>query len=234
MLLLADIDSTIFDKEFALLYVCFQSKNPDFCYESYDKFDLDDMAPADCKAEFRIEKTDLHRLQDVLEMPTVIRCIQRSLCDCLEGLCMLLRQTSYPCLYSDWMPRFPRPVYVLSLITNEVLDFIYENYSHLVTDWNRNVLNAAGLQTYAEAILRKGSPLDNCFGFVDRTVRPIARSDTWQRVVYNRHMRIHGLKFQSHTLPNGLISNIFQPVGELFIDIILSFTITRTQCMEFH
>ena len=142
---------------------------------------------------------------------------------------MLLRWTSYPCRYSDLMPRFPRPVSVLSLITNEILDFIYENHSHLVTDWNRNVLNAAALLTYAEAISRKGSPLGNCFGFIDGTVRPIARPDTEQRVVYNGHK-----KFQSLTLPNGLIGNIFGPVGELFIYIILSFTITRTQCMDFH
>ena len=192
------------------------------------------MAPADCKAEFRIEKADFPRLEDVLQIPAVIKCKQRSLCDGLEGLCMLLRRTSYPCRCSDMMPRFPRPVSVLSLITNEVLDFIYQNHSHLVTDWNRNVLNAGALQTYAEAISRKGSPLDNCFGLIDGTVRPIARPDTGQRVVYNGHKRVHGLKFQSITLPNGLIGNIFGPVGELFIYIILSFTITHTQCGELY
>ncbi len=226
LLLQAHDDSTISDEEFVLLYDCFQSKNPDFSYESYDKFNLDDVAPADCKAEFRIEKADLPRLEDVLQIPAVIKCRQRSLCDGLEGLCMLLRRTSYPCRYSDIIPRFPRPVSVLSLITNEVLDFIYENHAHLVTDWNRNVLNPAALQTYAEAISRKGSSLDNCFGFIDGTVRLIATPDTGQRVVFNEHKRVHGLKFQSITLPNGLIGNIFGPVGEYFIYIIISFTYT--------
>ena len=40
---------------------------------------------------------------------------------------MLLRRTSYPCRFSDMIPRFPRPVSVLSLITNGVMDFIYDN-----------------------------------------------------------------------------------------------------------
>jgi len=109
----------------------------------------------------------------------------------------------------------------LDLVTNEVLDYIYEIHSQLVTDWNRDVLAAAALQTYAEAVSRKGAPLENCFGFIDGTVRPVSRPGTRQRVVYNRHKRVHGLKFQSVTLPNGLIGNIFGPVGAYFICIVL-------------
>ena len=66
------------------------------------------------------------------------------------------------------------PVSVLSLITNEVMDFIYDNHCHLVTEWNRDVLSSVALQQYAETISRKGSPLSNCFGFIDGMVRPIS------------------------------------------------------------
>ncbi|XP_015773007.1 PREDICTED: uncharacterized protein LOC107351223 [Acropora digitifera] len=58
----------------------------------------------------------------------------------------------------------------------------------------------------------KGAPLNNCFGFVDGTVRPISRLGHAQRVVYNGHKRVHSLKFQSLALPNGLIGNIFGPI----------------------
>jgi len=71
LLLLSHNENT---KEFVLLHDCFQLKNPDFSYESYYKFDLDDMGQADCKAEFWIEKADLPRLADVLQIPPVIRC----------------------------------------------------------------------------------------------------------------------------------------------------------------
>ena len=54
----------------------------------------------------------------------------------------------------------------------------------------------------------------NCFGFVDGTVRPIARPGEHQRVMYNRHKRVHALKFQSLALPNGLIGNPHGPVGK--------------------
>lgn len=42
----------------------------------------------------------------------------------------------------------------------------------IVTDWNGNVPNPLALQIYAEAISRKGSPLQNCFGFTNGSVRP--------------------------------------------------------------
>ena len=127
---------------------------------------------------------------------------------------MLLKRVSYPCRYSDMIPRFGRPVSVLSLITNHTLDYIYENHGHLITQWNRNILNPRALQSYADSISRKGALLNNCFGFIDGTVRPISRPGHAQRVVYNGHKRVHSLKFQSLAFPNGLIGNIFGPVGK--------------------
>lgn len=125
---------------------------------------------------------------------------------------MLLRRTSYPCRFSDMIQRFPRPVSVFSSIANEVIDFIYDNHCHLVTEWNRDVLSSVALQQYAETISRKGSPQNNCFGFLDGTTRPISRRGNGQRIAYNGHKRVHGLKFQSIALPNGLKGNIFGPV----------------------
>ena len=81
-------------------------------------------------------------------------------------------------------------------------------------------LNPQLLQEYADVIDALGAPLENCFGFIDGTVRPIARPDQQQRIVYNGHKRVHSLKFQSVALPNGLIGNMYGPVGMLVIYII--------------
>lgn len=40
-------------------------------------------------------------------------------------------------------------------------------------------------------------------------------SDQHQRIVYNDYKLVHSLKFQSVALPNGLIGNMFGPVGML-------------------
>ena len=237
------------------------------------------MNSAECRAEFRVEKQDLPRLVAALQLPPVLRCEQRSICEDIEGLCMLLKRVAYPCRLSDMIPRFGRPVSVISLITNDVIDYIYDVHGHLITQWNQDLLNHGALQRYADAISGQGAPLDNrpfavydhmvqnppcwranrplghpkqkniklscfvldvpvggllssmadfvpcdrklqrahCFGFVDGTVRPISRPDERQRIVYNGHKRVHALKFQSLSLPNGLIGNLYGPVGEAFL-----------------
>ena len=58
----------------------------------------------------------------------------------------------------------------------------------------------------------KGAPLDNCWGFVDGTVRAISRPGIHQRALYNSHKKYHALKFQSVVAPNGLIANLYGPV----------------------
>ena len=91
---------------------------------------------------------------------------------------------------------------MLSMISNTVLDLFTMNTEHKITQWNNSLLNPANLEVYAAAISDKGAALDNCIGFIDGTVRPICRPEL-QRIVYNGHKRVHALKFQSVTLPNG-------------------------------
>ena len=79
------------------------------------------------------------------------------------------------------------------------------------------VMSPAQLQVYANAVSAKGSALDNCFGFIDGTVRPICHPRENQRVVYNGHKRVHALKFQSVALPNGIIGNMYGPVGKVYL-----------------
>ena len=112
------------------------------------------------------------------------------------------------------VPRFARPVPVLRMVINEVLDYIYTVHSHRIINWNPAVLNPPALQIYTQFFSQRGSPLQNCFGFVDGTVRPIASPDNNQRIVYNGHKRMHALKFQSLVLPNVIIGHMYGPVGK--------------------
>lgn len=214
MALMSHIQGLITDEELLLLLDLNTAKNPEFSYDIYDRFDLDEIDEAECKAEFRIEKRDIRLLADALGMPATLRCPQRTVAGGIEGLCMLLKRTSFPCRYSDMIYRFGRPVPILSMVINQVVDYIYQAHAHRITQWNNQLLNPASLQLYADAIGRKGAALENCFGFVDGTVRPISRPKEHQSTVYNGHKRVHALKFQSVTIPNGLIANLYGPIGK--------------------
>lgn len=133
----------------------------------------------------------------LLNIPPKFVCPHGSVCSGIEGLCLWLKRLEYPCRYSDLIYRFGKPPPVLGMIHNEVVDFIYNEHGHLVTRWNQHsILSARKLQKYADAIHAKGAALENCFGFVDGTVRPICRPKKWQRSVYNGHKRVHAIKFQ--------------------------------------
>ena len=67
---------------------------------------------------------------------------------------------------------------------------------------------------FASMVYDKGVPLDNCWDFVDGTVRAISRPGIHQRVLYNGHKIYHTLKFQSVVASNGLTANSHEPVED--------------------
>ena len=57
-------DDVIDEEEFVLLYDLNRSKNPEFPHDNYERFDLESMDPAECKAKFRFKKADLESLPE--------------------------------------------------------------------------------------------------------------------------------------------------------------------------
>ena len=211
-LLFAYLEESIEDTEFTLLYDLNYSQNYEFPYWKYGCFDLDAMTDDECKTEFRFFKNDVYLLGEVLQIPDLIKCPNGIIVNGIEALSVLLKRFSYPCRYADMIPRFGRPVAQLSMITNQMMDFIFNEYSHLLADLRQPWLSTHNLSNFAAAIHERGAPLENCWGFIDGTVRPLCRPDQNQRVLYNGHKRVHGIKFQSVVAPNGLIASLFGPV----------------------
>ncbi|CAB3978386.1 Hypothetical predicted protein [Paramuricea clavata] len=143
--------------EFAVLLDEYESCNPDFPYDEYMPFNLDDMDESECLAEFRFEKQHIPLLAEALRIPAYFITSKEA-------------EVAYPCRYNDMIPRFARPVPVLSMVTNKVINHLYETHGHRLTQWNHTILHPQALEQYAEAIHNKGAPLQNCFGFIDGTV----------------------------------------------------------------
>ena len=99
-LLLSLEEKLIDDEEFAVLYEEFIPQNLPFRHWDYEKFSLENKDPAECKADFRFEKSDISLLVDVLQMPDTFTCPNGTVCDSTEGLCVILKRFSYPCRLS--------------------------------------------------------------------------------------------------------------------------------------
>ena len=67
------------------------------------------------------------------------------------------------------------------------------------------------LRRYADAVWSRGSRFGNCVGFIDGTLRQIARPSKNQRGVYSGHKKVHGIKFQSVIFADGMIVEQYGP-----------------------
>ena len=135
-LLLAYDEDLINDEEFVLLYNLNTSKNFDYSYWNYNRFNLDDWSDEECRSDLRFYEADVYRLFEVSNIPEVLITYNRSKCD------------------GAMMP-------------NAISDQIYNNFNHLLHEfdqpWNRLVL----LQEYSGKIHEKGASLENCFDFIN-------------------------------------------------------------------
>ena len=92
------------------------------------------------------------------------------------------------------------------------LSCLYARWGHLLKTMIQQWLAPVNLQLFADTIHARESPLDNCWGYIDGTVRPICRLRKDQRILYNGHKKVHAIKFQLLVAPNGLITNLYGPV----------------------
>ena len=128
--------------------------------------------------------------------------------DDVEALCAVLKCFASPCRFIDMIQLLARPIPQLSIICNQMRNLIYENWNHLLSNLNQPWLSPQCLQGFCNTIRQKGAALSNCWGFVDGTVRPISRLNESQKILYNGHKIINGIKFQSVVAPNGLRSSL--------------------------
>ncbi|CAB4032157.1 Hypothetical predicted protein [Paramuricea clavata] len=208
------VNDIIDESEFVALYDNTKTKSPEFQYWEYQKVEmqLQYMTNDECRSDFRVDLADLAVLAEALRIPEKFVCPNRTVATGMEGLCVALRRFAYPCRFSDMIPRFGRSVSELCVIASEMTDHIYNTHGYLLTDLNQPGLHPDRLQEHANAVHDAGGALENCWGFVDVTVRPICRPGENQRVMYNGHKRIHAIKFQSVVAPNGLIANLYGPI----------------------
>ena len=83
------------------------------------------------------------------------------------------------------------------------MDDVYERFKDRLLTLNLVWLDH---KAFSDAVFAKGAALDNCWGFIDGTVRPIARPSRSQAVMFSGHKCIHCIKFQVNCY-NDVLSN---------------------------
>ena len=147
---------------------------------SYQRLDIEKLTNDQCRTMFRFDRDDIKILCHALKIPEKIIC-EKIICENrttatnIEGLCIVLRRLAYPCRLDDLEPVFGKSKAEISHIFNYLLDFLYTMHSHLLSDLNRSWLSQEHLEEFANSVSARNAPLDNCWGLIDGTVRPICR-----------------------------------------------------------
>ncbi|KAF2905764.1 hypothetical protein ILUMI_00413 [Ignelater luminosus] len=132
------------------------------------------------------------RLCDASGIPPHIQTDTRCSTTGVEGLCILLRRLGYPNRLSYLEPLFGLSAEYISIIANAVMNIIVENKTHLLTNLNNlNWLNRNIMRYYADAVVEKEAPLQNCWAFIDGTARGICRPTHQQQEYFSGHKRHH-------------------------------------------
>ena len=94
-LLISRCQNILDDIEFAFLYDESSSRLT-FPYSKFECFDIDAWDKCECRTELRFGKQDLDLLRRNLQIPDEIVCSQRSVCDGMEAMCILLKRVTFP------------------------------------------------------------------------------------------------------------------------------------------
>ena len=187
----------------ALLFAYYeqQLRKPRILHERLALDSLTDSAFVDF---FRFSRTDFRKLLVLLQFPADAKLADRHKVSGEVCLLVLLRRLTYPARYCDLGRFFGRSNTAICLIFNFALNHVYGKTRHLLQfDWQR--LDAAYLEKMGDLVQAKGGMLDDCVGFIDGTVRAICRPGRNQRPMYSGHKRVHAVKFQNITFPDGMV-----------------------------
>ena len=88
-------------------------------------------------------------------LPEELECYNGVKVEGMEALCIYLKRFAYSCQYSDIIPRFGKDIPQLSMISNLVMNFIYENHKHRLENLGLDLFYPLNLQLYADSIHAK-------------------------------------------------------------------------------
>lgn len=167
--------------------------------------DLSEMSDRHFKDNFGLIRGEFEQIHEALQLPQPVRTVYKDVEDSRIALLMLLaylRGRSVKGLESQFGWSAAR----VSRIRLEVGELLLEKWGQRLDprQCGETLLCKQNLQRYAQSIYKQ-CHVDCIWGFIDGTLRPLARPIRYQEAVYNGWKHIHALKYQFVTTPDGLI-----------------------------
>ncbi|KAJ3777094.1 hypothetical protein FB446DRAFT_611863, partial [Lentinula raphanica] len=148
---------------------------------------------------FRFSAPEIIELAEALDIPDPFKTQNRYSFSAVEALALLLARFRTGTDQFELTSRYNWSQSSLSELLNELIEYLDERWAHLLDcdSEEGGILHPDKLVSYADAITASGAPLENCFAFLDCTIRRICRPSIDQQICYNGYKKIHALKYQA-------------------------------------
>mmetsp|Transcript_48648 Transcript_48648/g.122857 ORF Transcript_48648/g.122857 Transcript_48648/m.122857 type:complete len:168 (+) Transcript_48648:370-873(+) len=128
-----------------------------------------------------------------------------------------LRRLSSAQTLDDMAREFNMSPKRISIICTHMVKRLNTEWGHIL--YRRLPCDYYKLRRYARAIAAKaGCNVTSIIGFIDCTIRGVARPTRWQRALYSGHKRYHALKYHGVMLPDGIMGRLFGPLHGAMYD----------------
>jgi hypothetical protein len=140
--------------------------------------------------------------------PQTIRSASRDKCSLYDAVCMMCFKYAWPTRLGTMVKTFCSSTSRMSRLVSCLRRLIFKHFHRKLR--NPPPLSLVQLETYCDAVAAK-SGLDICFGFIDGTVRPICKPSVLQGSCYNGKDRVHAIKYQAVSVPDGMFLQLCGP-----------------------
>lgn len=182
---------------------------------------------------YRFTAQELLELSNVLRLPSSIITRSRYRVTSLEALGLTCARFARAYDIFDLAAMYDRSESAISEIVNYTVCAIDMAWSRLLDFDHTHLLSPSNLASYAAAVHAAGAPLSTVWGFLDCTLRRIARPVRYQQAAYSGYKKNHSLKYQAVAVPNGMIAHLFGPYEGRHADpYLLAESGLLEKCME--
>ena len=157
---------------------------------------------------FRWDRKELAEACRVLRVPEVVKARNGDKAPGIDVFCMMSMKFAFPTRLGQLIPFFGFSISKSCRLIAALRLFLFSEYAHKLS-WLPNI-SVSDIKRYCAGIeSRTNFPI--CFGFVDGTVRPVCKPGLLQGELYCGKDRVHSLKYQGFSTPDGILQQLCGP-----------------------
>jgi hypothetical protein len=167
-----------------------------------------DMGPKMFRFLFRWERAEMEHVCNVLRVPAVIKSRNGDKASGFDVFCMLSMKFAFPTRLGQLIPFFGWSISKSSRLIAALRLYLFSEYARKLS-WLPD-LSLSDIKRFCAGVQSK-TKFPICFGFIDGTVRPVCKPGLLQGEVYNGKDRVHSLKYQGFSTPDGILQQLSGP-----------------------